>query len=65
MKKWRCALRPKCYVCPYEKFQALECCQLVLAASLQELRWSLPFGLGKYFKTHEHRIECTRWKDGF
>lgn len=57
MMAWKCGLIHKGGSCPHEQYQALGCCKLNLKAALQQLRWSLPF-VGKYFKTHEHLVEC-------
>lgn len=60
---WKCELLPKGRSCPYEKFQCLGCCIRNLSAAVQQLRWSLPFGMGKHFKTNEHQVECDDWKE--
>ena len=62
MSNWKCELVPKGRSCPYEQFQCLKCCTKNLSAAVQQLRWSLPFGIGKHFKTYEHKVECDGWK---
>lgn len=62
MSNWKCELVPKGRSCPYEKFQCLGCCIKNLSAAVQQLRWSLPFGIGEYFKTHEYKVECNDWR---
>lgn len=60
--KWKCELIPKGRSCHYEQFQCLGCCTKSLSAAVQQLRWSLPFGIGKFYRTHEHKVECDGWK---
>lgn len=62
MSNWKCGLVPKDKNCPYEQFQCLGCIEKNIRAAIQELKWSLPFGIGKYFKTYEHQVECNDWK---
>lgn len=60
--KWKCGLVPKGKTCYYEQFKMHKCKEFNLRAALQQLKWSLPFGVGKRFKIYEHCIECEGWK---
>lgn len=53
---------PKGKTCYYEQFEMHKCLEFNLRAALQQLKWSLPFGIGKHFKTYEHKVECDGWK---
>ena len=54
---WKCGLIPKGKTCYYEQFEMHKCMEFNMRAALQQLKWSLPFGIGKRFKTYEHCIE--------
>lgn len=54
----RCPLDPD-GKCIWREMECLYCSRRVLELAVQQLRWSLPL-VGKYFKTHEHQVECGR-----
>lgn len=55
----RCPLSPN-QKCLWQDMDCLYCSKLLLKYSLQQLRWSLPFGIGKHFRIYEHLVECNR-----
>lgn len=46
--------------CTWYGMGCLYCSRKLLELAGQQLRWSLPFGIGRYFKTYEHIVECER-----
>lgn len=55
----RCPLSPE-GKCIWEDKECLYCVTPQVEYALQQLKWSIPFGVGEYFKTREPIVKCSR-----